>query len=93
MIFPATIYCTQGKLLVKSIIPQEYSVIREKTAITLLLREKEPFAFVCRKKRRKHLNLGCGNCFVIGLTLLSMLFSTSSSSFEKRSWHTRYVHV
>ena len=50
MIFPATIYCTQGKLLVKSIIPQEYSAIREKTAITLLLREKKPFAFVWRKK-------------------------------------------
>ena len=40
------------------------------------------------KKRRKHLNLGYGNCFVIGLTLQMLLFSTKSSQrhfFEENS--------
>ena len=40
------------------------------------------------KKRRKHLNLGYGNCFVIGLTLQTLLFSTKSSQrhlFEDNS--------
>ena len=91
MIFFATIYSTQGKILVKSIIPQEYTVLREETTITLFYCVRSNHLLLCgyrEKKRHKHLNLGYGNCFVIGLTLQMLLFSTKSSQrhfFEENS--------
>jgi len=91
MIFFATIYSTQGKILVKSIIPQEYTVLREETTITLFYCVRSNHLLLCgyrEKKRRKHLNLGNGNCFVIELTLQMLLFSTKSSQrhfFEENS--------
>ena len=57
MIFFATIYRTQGKILVKSIIPQEYTVLREETTITLFIAWEATICFCVDIERKSVVNI------------------------------------